>query len=592
MKKLIYILVITLIKRNALLVGALKNQNLMGSMITAPNAGVVLLYKGQYAPAEHVIHNTAMFPMTANTCYLIPIGAARKIPACYNYTIKGRQKRLITDIISVTMSTVALTAATAALGTATASLILSKKLEEKTNELQTNMQAMSNRLNIGEARMTQFEENQIKFGTFLKNSQNLLNSTMAVVNGHSARLEVYDAQLRKHQQALQNLQQNFIQSEQDTSNRFLYLSIHDIYNGKQTLSFLHPADMNAVIAKICEENNITITETAEQLPVAELITRFILRQKIDFIPAENYSPNPGDEIGKLMFTTFYAMPNNKNTDFDIYQIFTGPFIHQHHIVRLGQMPTYVGINRKTNTTISWTNDDTSTCIFDIVTTCRETPAEISWEQGNGCLTQILSGTTLKNCRTEHAKVILPHIQQLYNGRWMISTNNTALHCIRTTTQTKQATKTSIWSENEEIIIPPVAIISVPNGTTVYCPGFNLPGPITPDVRSTINIIKNLSTAESMDEIIDLHQDLISNKTWEKLPYINDDLDKFIQEMLTQKTPTNNDRPISWQMEHIGKLLLVMVISILIFSIIIMVCIQRMKQPKNKETKIALQRIGD
>ena len=47
-----------------------------GSIITAPNAGLVMLHKGQYIPANHIVSNTVMFPMTANTCYLLPLNAA------------------------------------------------------------------------------------------------------------------------------------------------------------------------------------------------------------------------------------------------------------------------------------------------------------------------------------------------------------------------------------------------------------------------------------------------------------------------------------------------------------------------------------
>ena len=267
-----------------------------------------------------------------------------------------------------------------------------------------------------------------------------------------------------------NIQQYLMQSEQDTANRFLYVAIHDIYNNRPTSSFLHPVDMYLVITKILQENNITVSKMAEQLPIAELITRLIIGQQVDFIPVEQYPNTTGIEIGKLLFTTFYAMPNKQKSNFDVYKIFTGPFIHHNKIVRLAQMPSYVGINKKDNYSITWTNDDISTCVFDLVTTCREAPAVKQLEHENMCLAQILSGNQLKHCRTEQAKVSLPHIQQLKSGQWMISTNNTFLHCIRTVTHAEQASRTTIWSENQEVTIPPVAIVSVPNGTTIYCPG--------------------------------------------------------------------------------------------------------------------------
>lgn len=264
------------------------------------------------------------------------------------------------------------------------------------------------------------------------------------------------------------------------------------------------------------------------------------------------------------------------------------------MVRLAQMPSYVGINKEENSSITWTNDDTSACIFDMITTCRVTPAQKLLEQENMCLAQILSGNPLKNCRTKHAKVNLPYIQQVQTGRWMISTNNTFLHCIRTTTQIKPATKTAVWSENEEAIIPPVAIISVPNGTTIYCPGFNLPGPITPDSKSIINIIKNLSTVPSMNEITDMHQDLLSNETWEKLPYINGDIDALLEKMISQTTQkSNNDDRIPWHSEHAGKVLIIIMfgLGLFILVIIIVLFLRRTKQPTDNIVRIALQSVN-
>ncbi len=512
------------------------------SVITAPNAGLILLYTGQYRPSDRVIYNTAMLPMTPATCYLLPIAAARRIPTCNNFTVHIRHKRFLTDIISIGVTT-------AALGTATASIVLTKNLEKKVSQLETSMQTMSDRLKIGEARMVQFEKNEIRLGMILQQSERLLNSTINQVNQHSGILETHENRLNKHQQLLANLQRDVMYNEQATISRFLNLAIHDIINEKPTLAFLHPSDMYLVVQSILQENNITISDKAEQIPIVELITKLIIRQQIDFIPAERYSNTPDIEIGKLTFTTFYAMPNEQISDFNIYKLITGPFVHHNKVVRLAQMPAYIGINSKENSSISWTNDDLSSCIFHLITTCRETPAEKTSPYGNPCLEQILSGNKLRSCRTEQAKSNLPYIQQLQNGRWLISTNTTSLHCIRTPTQYTLTSKTSIWSENAQVIIPPVAIVTVPNGTTIHCPEFNLPGPITPDTRSIINIIKNLSTIEEDNEVIDMHTELTSNATWDKLPYVNGDIDDWLQDMLaTTQTNKENNR-IPWHDQH-------------------------------------------
>ena len=252
-----------------------------------------------------------------------------------------------------------------------------------------------------------------------------------------------------------------------------------------------------------------------------------------------YSNTLSTEMGKLTFTTFFAMPNGKKSNFNIYKVITGPFVHNNKVVRLALMPFYIGINSKEKSSISWTEDDLSPCIFQVMTICRETSAEKSFQYGNKCLGQVLTGNTLRNCRIEQAKVNLPYIRQLKNGRWLISTNHTTLHCIRAPTQTNVASETAVWSENVQVVIPPNAIVTVPNRTTIHCPKFNLPGPITPDVRPIINVIKNLSILEEHSAIIDMHQELTSNITWNKLPYINRDLPELIQEMLAQATETSS-----------------------------------------------------
>ncbi|CAF4629022.1 unnamed protein product [Rotaria socialis] len=525
-KNIIWIWGAVLLNMNLVHLQLISNINTTGLIITAPNAGIVLLHKGHYIPSDHVIYNTAMFPMTTNTCYLLPIREARKIPACKDFAILTRHKRLITDIITIGTSALAL-------GTATASMILTKNLEKKVNQFQHNIKIIADRLELGEARMIQFEKNQMQLGMILQQSENLLNSTINQVNQHSSTLEAFQKQLNDYQQNLLTLQHRVIENNQDTVHRFLSLAIHDIINNKPTLGFLHPSDLQLVIKTILQENNVTVSNMAEQIPMVELITKLIIRQQIDFVPAELYSDINNIEIGKLTFTTFYAMPNDQKPHFNIYKVITGPFIHNNKVVRLAQMPSYIGINQKSNSSITWTSDDLSTCTFDQITTCRETPAEKPLGLGNTCLEQILDGTKLISCRTEETKLDLPHIQQIQ---------------------------------------------SVPNGTTIHCPGFNLPGSIIPDTKAIINIIKNLSQIEENEEIIDMHKELNSNATWEKLPYVSGDVDALIQHMLSQTTqvsrhiymtPPDNQDSKQFPILHyivIGILVVVIIIALVTWCI--------------------------
>ena len=377
-------------------------------------------------------------------------------------------------------------------------------------------------------------------------------------------------------------------NEQAIVNRFLGLAVHDIINNKPTLAFLHPSDKSLVIRSIFQENNITISDIVQQVPIVEVITKLIIRQQIDFIPRERYSNTLSTEIGKLTFTTFFAMPNEKKSNFNIYRVITGPFVHNNRVVQLAQMPIYIGINSKEKSSISWTEDDLSACIFQVMTVCRETPTEKRFQYGNKCLEQVLTGKTLHNCRIEQVKVNLPYIRQLQNGRGLISTNRTTLNCIRTTTQNNAASKTAVWSKNVQVVIPPNAIVTVPNGTTIHCPEFNLPGPITPDVRPIINVIKNLSIFEEHSAIIDMHQELISNITWNKLPYINGDVHDLIQEMVAQATETSSSHnAISWHNQHLSKFTIVFLSLIAVLIVISVLLIGYIKCSTGNKTTIVL-----
>ena len=535
--------------------------NSSGSIITAPNAGLVMLHKGQYIPANHIISNTVMFPMTANTCYLLPINAARKISACNYFKIPARHKRLVAEIITIGASFISM-------GTAATSIALTMKLDSKVNQLQTNMRRLSDRLEIGEARMIKFETNQIRLGMILQQSEHLLNSSIDQINKHTRTLDIHEKRLGDHERKLLTLQRRLEEHDRDTTNRFLHPSIHSIINNQPTLEFLHPQDLHTMIIAIINETNIAISNTIERLPIVELITKLIIRQQIDFIPVQLCSTTTSIEIGKLTFTTFFALPNEQESQFHVYKIIIGPFLHNENIVQLAQMPAYVGINQKSNVTMTWTTEDSSSCIFDVITTCRHTPAEKKLESEDRCLQQILTGTNLTNCRIEPSTTNLPHIEQIQNGQWLISTNNSYLHCIRATIQLKTSNKPAVWSENLQVIIPPVAVVSVPNGTIVHCPGFNLPGSTITDIKPIINIIKNLSITEENKEVIDMHKELVSNATWEKLPYVNGEVDALIQHMLSQTIHTEKTNVKKTYLNRTSSNIIILLLVAIVLLVII------------------------
>src|SRR5437764_1064164 len=98
MKKFFFLFGTILLNMTCTALKLAANSDFDEPIITAPNAGLVLLYKGQYKPSNHVVYSTTSFPMTTSTCYLLPISGARKIPACNSFTSHIRNKRFLTDI--------------------------------------------------------------------------------------------------------------------------------------------------------------------------------------------------------------------------------------------------------------------------------------------------------------------------------------------------------------------------------------------------------------------------------------------------------------------------------------------------------------
>ena len=71
----------------------------------------------------------------------------------------------------------------------------------------------------------------------------------------------------------------------------------------------------------------------------------------------------------------------------------------------------------------------------------------------------------------------------------------------------------------------------------------------------------------------MHQELTSNITWNKLPYINGDLPELIQEMLAQAAETSSiHNAISWHTQHLSKIMigLFTLVGILIVASVIFI----------------------
>jgi hypothetical protein len=194
-------------------------------------------------------------------------------------------------------------------------------------------------------------------------------------------------------------------------------------------------------------------------------------------------------------------------------------MHGKNRVRLAQMPAYIGIEPKTLKSLRWTTEEANSCSFELMTSCRETPA-IRKDLQDSCIYQILTDSTLSSCRIEaYADSVFIH---RIGQHWAVSTNTTTkCHSVKTTDIEEH-----MITDHEEIILPPVALITTMGTHSLACDRFCLPG--TPmKVGTTISLFHNATINPVEKDLIDLHSMISNNTHWPKLPYIPADIQAVI-----------------------------------------------------------------
>ncbi|CAF4023148.1 unnamed protein product [Adineta steineri] len=137
------------------------------STIAYPETGLFLSYVGLYTPSEEIVHNSAIFLMTTATCHFLPLSAAQNIAAC-NITIK-RQKRLITDFISIGMGAINL-------GMSVANSMQISNLQQQVAVVEKALTEYSQNLQIQGAQLAKIHSNQIELADELQVTQQVLNT--------------------------------------------------------------------------------------------------------------------------------------------------------------------------------------------------------------------------------------------------------------------------------------------------------------------------------------------------------------------------------------------------------------------------------
>jgi hypothetical protein len=73
------------------------------------------------------------------------------------------------------------------------------------------------------------------------------------------------------------------------------------------------------------------------IPMVEVITRLLVRQQIDFAPGKNGSTSEsGGVIGKLIFTSYFAAPEQNQAPFSVYEVVPIPFNQGKRRVKLAK----------------------------------------------------------------------------------------------------------------------------------------------------------------------------------------------------------------------------------------------------------------
>ncbi|CAF2775647.1 unnamed protein product [Rotaria sp. Silwood2] len=272
-----------------------------------------------------------------------------------------------------------------------------------------------------------------------------------------------------------------------------------------------------------------MAETDDTLPIFELINRLLIQQRIDFIASNIKESTERSVIGHLLFTSFFASSNKNQQSFSTYELIPIPFNQGNQRLKLAQMPHTVSISGKTLELIQWTKEESSSCQFKLLSSCRETPAvHKNWQKT--CLFEIVTDSNLTLCRIELEPE--PIFIQRIGPQWAISTiNETRCHRVPQLEHEQHAITT-----NNEITIPPISLITIDKSTTWSCDHFLLPG-IANGTDKRITIIDDRKLNYDDSNLINLHQTMNNNTQWEKIPYIPGNIKNMIEYIITT-TPTS------------------------------------------------------
>ena len=572
------------------------NIDLPRADIIHATSGLILRYLSDYKPANRIVTFTVTLPMVPDMCYLIPIMSMRKIPQCNHATTRNKQKpklsdeqlltqflknsavqyrkkRLIGDIISIGVGS-------AALALSTVNTVQIANLKSEMNQVTESIRTLEQKSNYQTAQILHLNEGQMKLAYALNFTQVALNRTIDLVNEHSEIIRTHDKAIRTLSQMTMFLSNRFSSFVHAVETHFIHTSIENILANKLNLEFIHHKDLQQVAELVMKTANISVDENMSTLTPVELITRLLVQQRIDFKPSNTTQENDETNIiGHLIFSSFFAAPNEHQQPFLLYELAPIPFSLKNQRVQLAQVPFIIGIEPASGQFVRWSKAEAESCSFTTMTTCRETPA-LRKDNIDSCLVQILNDSSLTTCQIE------PYLDQIFVKRlgkhWIISTNtSTKCHLVKMI----EAGNLQVGPSND-IELPPVAVVTTEEGTALSCDHFFLPGQPM-QVGPTITILEE-SMVQPMDkQLFDLHNKLLNNTKWSKVPYIPPNIQTLLE--FLSNTPTPPPATITHLTSHSGLNFSIMVfLTLTVLSLAGLVLYRtRSKKMKSNNVTIAL-----
>lgn len=352
--------------------------------------------------------------------------------------------------------------------------------------------------------------------------------------------------------------------------------VFNILSNRLNLFFVHHKNIPKVVDLVSQTMNTSFDESDDSIPMVKLITRLLVRQQIDFMQTKTVdSTENGPLIGNLVFSSFFAAPTQDQAPFSIYELVPIPFNEGKRRVRLAQMPTYLGIESKSQQFIRWSKEEAATCDFVLMPSCRETPVRRK-EFQDDCLYQILTDSKLPDCRTElYADTVFG---RRVGQHWAVSTN-TSTKCHSVTTSDLDQHR---LFDNDEITLPPVALFTTMDTNSLACDRFFLPG-LPTKVGIPINLIYNESVNPINKDLLDLQTALANETHWAKLPYIPSDMQAIIDFITSTPKPVTISYFQRWMDHPISFTTIAMIVMIIALGIVLLYYIRTKKTARTNIT---------